>query len=151
MYEIFGLDTRIFFLMWCTGFWLYLDQFEFLFYSRSFHSLFKRITENFLFLRYYKWLSRILCILYISWIKWLLTIRSIRTQFHEKQTAYLMLINWWYHIHSSYTTKPIRRRNLSRIHYWIVMNHPIFIRCNFAYKMFCSFIRRMHTTHRFHQ
>ena len=75
MYEIFGLDTRILFLMWCTGFLLYLDQFEFLFYSRSFHSLFKRITENFLFLRYYKWLSSMLCILYISWNKWLLTIR----------------------------------------------------------------------------
>ena len=77
MYEIFGLDTRIFFLMWCTGFWLYLDQFEFLFYSRSFHSLFKRITENFLFLRYYKWLSNMFCILYISWNKWLLTIQRL--------------------------------------------------------------------------
>ena len=70
MYEIFGLDTRILFLMWCTGFLLYLDQFEFLFYSRSFHSLFKRITENFLFLRYYKWLSNMFCI-FVYFLKWM--------------------------------------------------------------------------------
>ena len=31
------------------------------------------------------------------------------------------------------------------------MNHPIFIGCNFAYEMFCNFIRWMHTTHRSRQ